>query len=74
MHVNDTDIERFQALYTQFFGIEIDANKARQELLSLVELVYVTCQPITHEQLIRLWTKNEYEDKKYEPIRAASNI
>ena len=72
--INDSDIKDFQELYLRFIGKQITAKEARLKLFSLIESVHAACQPVTHQQLVELWTKDEYEDKKHEPLRPASSI
>jgi hypothetical protein len=74
MHVKDSDIKQFQEIFSRRFGKHIGSDAARRKLLSLVELVYETYQPVTHEQLTRLWGKDEYEDKNNEQSRATNNF
>ena len=74
LSINHSDIKDFQELYFRFFGKQITTKEARPKLVSLVEIVHEVCKPIIHQQLVELWTKDEYEDKKHEPLRPASSI
>ncbi len=51
MKLTGAQIGRFQDLYKQHFGEELDIEKAQTLGLSLLNLMHHTYQPITQQQL-----------------------
>lgn len=49
MRLSSSLVIEFQKTHLQIFGESIPADKAEIELLSLAELVRITCPPITEE-------------------------
>lgn len=68
MNINDTDIGKFQALYSKHFGIELDVDKARSELSVLVRQMEVIYQPITRARFDELLIKNVNEDSNHDKL------
>lgn len=50
MIITDVQVERFQTLYSESFGIELSFEQAQAIGLSLLNLVHHTYQPITKQQ------------------------
>ncbi len=65
MKLLDSDITKFQVLYSKYFGVEIDKTNAQRSLALLVTQVEATYRPITRRQLIKL-NEHAYEQKRAE--------
>jgi hypothetical protein len=50
MTITDAQIVRFQALYKQSFGRELNQEQAQTLGLSLLNLIHQTYQPITKQE------------------------
>lgn len=50
MMITDAQVERFQTLYRESFGIELPYEQAQTMGLGLLNLVHHTYQPISKQQ------------------------
>ena len=54
MQINDSQLIKFQKLYSSHFGVELSTEEATRQANMLLEMLKMTYVPITEEELKRL--------------------